>query len=85
MSWDDDLSDDEWDDDYPDEDDAESLVKACPECGQDVYEDAEQCPHCGHYILHEDVATPFSNWPKSLVLLGFIGVILTILALSGLF
>ena len=32
-------------------DDFASEVVACPECGEEVYEDAEQCPLCGAYIV----------------------------------
>ncbi len=40
--------DDEEGDDFVDNDISETLP--CPECGQPVYEDAVQCPSCGHYI-----------------------------------
>lgn len=51
-SWDDEWSDVEYyDDDYDDGyDDDEAETVACPACGVDVYEDAEQCPSCGEYI-----------------------------------
>jgi hypothetical protein len=26
----------------------------CPYCEADIYEDAVQCPHCGHYLSDED-------------------------------
>lgn len=49
-----DLYDDEaWDDDFDEDqpyDDDEPELLVCPECGADVYEDAEQCPSCGMYI-----------------------------------
>jgi DNA-directed RNA polymerase subunit RPC12/RpoP len=32
------------------EDDWESEVVECPECGHDVYELSDQCPNCGHFI-----------------------------------
>ena len=35
---------DGWDE--PDQDD----FVACPVCGEPVYEDAQRCPHCEHYI-----------------------------------
>ena len=28
----------------------------CPYCGRAVYESAELCPHCGSYILDDDLA-----------------------------
>ncbi len=36
-------------DENEDEDDFET--QACPSCGADVYEDAEQCPACGDYVI----------------------------------
>ena len=49
------------DDDFDDDDevadcdaDDETSSVACPNCRQAVYEDAEQCPHCGHYLSDED-------------------------------
>ncbi|WP_169976931.1 zinc-ribbon domain-containing protein [Tautonia rosea] len=48
--WDDDSED--WDEDPDDwDDDDESAVLPCPSCGAEVYEDAEQCPHCGEFIV----------------------------------
>lgn len=26
----------------------------CPECREDILEDAERCPYCGHYVSRED-------------------------------
>jgi endogenous inhibitor of DNA gyrase (YacG/DUF329 family) len=26
----------------------------CPQCGRDVYEDAERCPSCGLYLTREE-------------------------------
>ncbi len=38
------------DPDDADVDDSEGEdTYACPECGQEVYEGADRCPHCGHY------------------------------------
>lgn len=33
------------------EDDEELEFLPCPECGKQVYEEAEQCPYCGSYII----------------------------------
>lgn len=32
-----------------DDDDLDTI--ACPNCGAAVYEDAEQCPQCGEYLI----------------------------------
>ncbi len=48
------------DDDYGDFDeglddaDEEEQIFACPECGGDVYDDAERCPGCGHWVTDAD-------------------------------
>jgi predicted RNA-binding Zn-ribbon protein involved in translation (DUF1610 family) len=38
----------------PDESDQDSGEESgtlpCPNCGEDVWEEAERCPHCGEYI-----------------------------------
>ncbi len=36
---------DTWDDDSP------PVVLPCPNCGVEVYEEAEQCPSCGEWIV----------------------------------
>jgi hypothetical protein len=48
--------DDDWDDlDDPDEpDDEDDETVPCPYCREPVYEDAERCPGCGHYLSRED-------------------------------
>lgn len=46
-TWDDNDDDDE--EDW--KDDKELAYYPCPECGEDVYEEAEQCPYCGMYIV----------------------------------
>jgi len=56
-----------WEEDDPEESDAEDLelpddadddesaeTQACPRCGREVYEDAERCAYCGHYISEEE-------------------------------
>ncbi len=36
------MTDDEWDDEGP-------TTETCRHCGEEVYEDAPQCPGCGAY------------------------------------
>jgi hypothetical protein len=69
-------------DDWPGEDDEETLVVSCPSCGADVYEDAEQCPVCGDYIVH--AAGVWSGKPVWWILLGLVGVVAVIVVLAGL-
>ncbi len=77
---------DDWDDDFDGEEffgeDEETLVVSCPGCGADVYEDAEQCPVCGDYIVHETRIWSGKGWWW--ILLGLAGVVATVVVLSGL-
>ncbi len=65
---------DDWDDeeDELDDDDAAESTVACPHCRRQVYDDAEQCPHCGHYISEAERSSG-----KSLLVI--VGVILCLL------
>lgn len=65
-------------DDVDDDDSPEWI--ACPECGADVYEEAEQCPECGNYIIH--TTSVWAGRPPWWVILGILGIVLTVLALA---
>ena len=65
--------DDFGDEDYAVADDDEAETVECPECGCDVYEDAEQCPACGSYIVHSH-AYLWKNRPLWWIVLGAIGI-----------
>ena len=69
------LDDREYPDADPrDDDDAETVV--CPECGTDVYEDADQCPECGMFMIRDThIWRGKSLWWIALGLLGIIAVI----------
>lgn len=77
-SWDDEYEE-EWDAPYDDEDDDDYTVE-CPECGTDVYEDAEQCPACGNYIVHS--TSVWSGRPSWWIVLGLLGIIAVIFSLA---
>ena len=48
MNWDeDDVDVQDWEE--PDDGVAELVV--CPSCGRDVYEETQQCPYCGDWIV----------------------------------
>jgi uncharacterized paraquat-inducible protein A len=70
---------DELDDEEPFDDDMgdeTAEVVECPECGASVYEDAEQCPSCGQYIVHStSVLTGRSFWTIALFLAGVVAMI----------
>jgi len=74
-------SDELWDDDYPDdEDDDSSCVIACPSCGGEVYDDAEQCPHCGDYITAD--TNPWSGRSLWWIALALAGIAATVIVLA---
>ena len=67
----------EWTDDDP----AAETVP-CPACGADIYEEAEQCPVCGDYVVHGRSA--LAGKPGWYLLVAVLGVIAAIAFLSGL-
>ncbi|MDZ4819731.1 MAG: zinc ribbon domain-containing protein [Planctomycetota bacterium] len=78
-NWSDDDLDEE---EYPDEDsfsDDETATRECPRCGVDIYEDAEQCPLCGHWITPD--TSPWSGRSGWWIVLGAVGTLALILSL----
>lgn len=67
----------EWDNDPYDDGEAELIP--CPECGADIYEEAEQCTVCGWYVIHS--ASPLAGRPTWFVVIGVLGVLAVILSL----
>ncbi len=76
-------SDDEFDEDeFPDEnDDGLTETVPCPSCGADVYDEAEQCPYCGNHITSP--TNPWGGRSAWWVALAVLGLVATVLALSG--
>jgi len=65
------MDDDDWDNDRPleawenpDEDDAseQATTTVCPNCRAEMYDDTEQCPHCGEYITRLQFLVPAFAW-----------------------
>ena len=83
-SWDDGWQDDDdaYDDDAYDDSDDDAEVVGCPECGADVYEDAERCPTCGEYIVHSSADYVWSSRPAWWIVLGALGILAVIVALA---
>jgi len=69
-----------YDDEYSDSGDSSETLP-CPECGADVYEDAERCPACGQYITpgSGNLWAGRSPWWIILGLLGIAAVVLALL------
>jgi hypothetical protein len=83
-------SDDPIDTDMDDERadyDADDTVLPCPYCGKDVYEGAEQCPHCKGYISEEDAPPPatsvgrFPRWLVIVIVLALVAVFSGVIAM----
>jgi hypothetical protein len=34
----------------------------CPNCREEVYEETERCPHCGHYLTQEEDTPGRQPW-----------------------
>ena len=72
--------DDDWEDPESEAfaDDDGGLV-TCPSCGEEIFEDAQQCPYCGDYVVHS--TSPFAGRSLWFCLLGLLGVAATIVCL----
>lgn len=68
------------DDELIDIDDDEPELLPCPECDRLVYEEAEQCPYCGAYIVRSN--SPWQGRPTWWLIVGGAGVVMTLLALT---
>jgi hypothetical protein len=63
------------DEDLPEDADEETTIP-CPHCGEDVYDDTEQCPACGTWLVRD--GRPTSGRP-SLFVVGVVVALLVIL------
>ncbi len=60
-------------------DDDDDFTMDCPQCGREIYDDAPQCPYCGHYITASGSNTQFPAWIKWVVVLTVLGMSLPFL------
>lgn len=77
--WSDSLDEREFPDDETFPDDSADLIP-CPECGAEIYDDSEQCPRCGSYLIHQN--NTWSGRPAWWVILGLLGIVAVIAVLS---
>lgn len=66
----------EWDDCNSDDEcspEDESTLAACAHCGQSIYDDSPQCPHCGTYLPTD--TNPLRGRPWWWLALGLSGVV----------
>lgn len=73
----------EYPDVHEDDDDPSSHTVECPECGESIYDDAEQCPFCGQYVTID--TRSLAGRPFWYVALALLGIAATIAALSRLY
>jgi hypothetical protein len=52
----------------------------CPNCGEPIYEDAPQCPHCRHYVSSADFGKRFPKWLVVIVVITILSFLLPSLA-----
>jgi uncharacterized paraquat-inducible protein A len=47
---------DDWEEDFDDADadDEGSATIACPHCSEEIHEESQRCPRCGHYLSEEE-------------------------------
>jgi len=57
-------------------DDPPSRTLPCPECGAEIYEDAERCPACGAYVVMRLSDTRRRPWWWVAVVIGLVGLLL---------
>lgn len=74
---------DEWDPDVDDDDEFHDAWYECPECGCEVYEDANMCPRCEQFIVPKLVSRS-DRKPIWWVVLAVLGTIALVTALLGL-
>jgi predicted RNA-binding Zn-ribbon protein involved in translation (DUF1610 family) len=66
----------EFDVDEVSEDADDETVIPCPHCGEEVFDDAEQCPACGTWLVRDRRA--LTGKPSWFVVLGVVGALLAI-------
>ena len=76
------MFDDDDDLDTSDLDNVEETTLPCPACGEEIYDDAERCPQCGHYLTREDA--PRSKPPVWIIVGAIVCIVIVVLwVISG--
>lgn len=74
------MEEDDWEDDRDEELDSDDVATIeCPYCGEEIIEDAVQCPHCENYVSAEDSPRhgqpAWVVWGAILAVVGMIGAV----------
>lgn len=67
-----------WNEDFENDSDQDHLM-SCPSCGAEIYDESEQCPYCGEYVLTS--ASPFASkptWVQWLFVIIVIAIVLVV-------
>jgi predicted RNA-binding Zn-ribbon protein involved in translation (DUF1610 family) len=48
--------------DFDENDDDAADTLPCPNCGREIYDEAQRCPHCGQYIAAGERASAHPPW-----------------------
>jgi hypothetical protein len=57
-------------------DDEDEYTLPCPHCGDEIFDDVDQCPHCRQYISSSDFKKPVPTWVIVLVILTVVSFLL---------
>lgn len=71
----DDPADEDW---CEDDDDGEEELLLCPSCQEPVFEETQQCPHCGDWIT---AVYPSGGWKRTVWIIAAMMVIAALVLL----
>jgi hypothetical protein len=57
-------------------DEPDDYTVPCPHCGEDIFDDAEQCPYCQQYISAADFKKQIPTWVIVLIVLTIVSFLL---------
>ena len=57
-------------------DEPDDYTVPCPHCGEDIYDDVEQCPFCRQYISAADFKKQIPTWVVVLIVLTIVSFLL---------
>ena len=57
-------------------DEQDDTTVPCPNCGQGIFDDSEQCPHCRQYISAADLKKQLPTWVVVLIVLTIVSFLL---------
>lgn len=57
----------------------ESETITCPACGAEIYEQAQQCPFCGEYIVQSTAMSTPGGWKWLVIALAALGLVVLLM------